>query len=638
MPEQTAPTAPIIGLYPLQRGLFGPVTLYHIVRFLRIYLLILLLGFAFTQLALTPHWQIFGLGLMIPGGGFLAHANFETAAGLIHLATAFIAFLAFSVTVIGWFATGNAVAPPFAWLLLAVIAALMKHGYMYTHMPWITLLGILGVISASLLSVFILQPFYMSRRKAANHYLANKAPAVSQGFQENSTSHARELSPEDLKRMRLLLNRALQPLPEFNGFEWLDQFQTAAVRYQINFTGYALSMSQATYMPAFSGYIRDAQKNLIQKQTDHRIWKYWALENLWGNFQLNADPVIRENIMFTGFCATQMSMFHRASGLTDYNSPASFSLHHPSGKTYAYDLPSLIDTLERETQRSVFHLVACEPNWIYPLCNTIYAAAAKAEVPDTWAARAENFRDSLETEFISLKGQIIPCRSRYTGFALPNIGGAMPQALPCFFLNATMPDIALRQWLLLRKNILHGGRLNRSKFWRIDTGNYKFSRASAYSATALAAAEMGDGEIAKLCFDALDEECPVRSDNGFYHRPKSSVWSHATEFFARSAVKDGFRNLMTGPQNTAQHPHIEKADYPQTLVAQALYAKGTLNAVLYPGAAHGWQQIGLAGLTPHATYSCLGSRENSQQADNTGKALINILLDGRKVIKISKAS
>ncbi len=38
--------------------------------------------------------------------------------------------------------------------------------------------------------------------------------------------------------------------------------------------------------------------------------------------------------------------------------------------------------------------------------------------------------------------------------ALPTIGGALPQALPCLFLNATMPKIALRQWLLLPKKII----------------------------------------------------------------------------------------------------------------------------------------------------------------------------------------
>ena len=55
----------------------------------------------------------------------------------------------------------------------------------------------------------------------------------------------RELSAQDVKLMRFLLDRALQPLEAFDGFEWLDQFQTAAVRYQLNFIGYALSMAQA---------------------------------------------------------------------------------------------------------------------------------------------------------------------------------------------------------------------------------------------------------------------------------------------------------------------------------------------------------------------------------------------------------
>ncbi len=158
----------------------------------------------------------------------------------------------------------------------------------------------------------------------------------------------------ELRLMRFLLDRALQPVASYDGFEWLDQFQTAAVRYQLNFIGYALSMAQATRLPALGSYLNEAQRRLIDKQTDHRIWRYWAIENLWGNLRADPNPVVRENIMFTGFCATQIAMYHAASGRRDYDRPASFALRHPSGKSYDYDFGSLIEALDRELQRSAF--------------------------------------------------------------------------------------------------------------------------------------------------------------------------------------------------------------------------------------------------------------------------------------------
>src|SRR5262249_41442767 len=147
-------------------------------------------------------------------------------------------------------------------------------------------------------------------------------------------AEAKELSPHDLKLMRFLLDRALQPVENFDGFEWLDQFQTAAIRYQLNFIGYALALAQATRLPALRGYRDEAQRRLIDKQTDHRVWRYWALENFWGNLRTDRDPVARENIMFTGFCATQIAMYQAASGRRDYDRPKSFAMRHPSGRSF----------------------------------------------------------------------------------------------------------------------------------------------------------------------------------------------------------------------------------------------------------------------------------------------------------------
>jgi hypothetical protein len=555
----------------------------------------------------------------------------------MHIGMALLATAAFTASVIFWFATGNVLAPPATWLFIALIATCMNQEHVHTAAVPAALSAIAAMAAACALLAVWMRVSGLKKRKEANAYLSNHAATLTpllRGKEEDTL----EFSPEDLKRMRFLLDRALQPLAEFNGFEWLDQFQTAAVRYQIHFAGYALSMAQATHVPAFQGYLRQAQKRLIQKQTDHRIWKYWALENAWGNLRRDPDPVARENIMFSGFCATQMAMYHAASRRKDFDMTGSFSLRHPSGKVYVYDLPAIICELEAEARRSPFHLVACEPNWIYPLCNTITATAIRTEAPKAWASREVIFRRNLENEFMDLQGRFVPCRSRYTGLALPMIGGIMPQAMPCFFLNATIPDIALRQWLLLRRKILENSVFRRDGFWRIDSGNYRFSRAAAYAATALAAAEMGDEDIKALCLTALEEECPTKTLYSHVYRSEASVWAHAVEFFARSSVKNGFRDLMQNRPAVLTEPHVSSASYPDVLVARATYKDGLLRVILYPGSANNRQAIGISGLAPGVTYVCDGGLSSTMTADHTGNASIEVMLCGRKEVCVRKAA
>lgn len=469
-------------------------------------------------------------------------------------------------------------------------------------------------------------------RQNINAYLAEDGPLLVASFSGHGDK--RELTPEAVLKMRFLLDRALQPVDDFNGFEWLDQFQTAAVRYQLNFCGYALALAQANYMPGFAGYMDEAQRRLIQKQANHRVWRYWRLENAWGNLRLDADPVARENIMFTGFCALQMSMYHAATGNNDFNSLGSFALVHPNGQKYCYDLPGLIAALEREWRRSSFGLIACEPNWIYPLCNTIGMAAIKREAPGFWAEIESLFRRRLDEEFVDMRGRLVPCRSRYTGMALPPIGGAMPQALPCFFMNATMPDIAWRQWLRLRRQIMSGGCLQRKRFWSIDTGNYGFSRAAAYAVTATAATELGDAEVAGACLTALNDECPVISEEGNYYRSRSSVWAHATEFMAHGNVKGGFARVMGGNVFDRSQPYVHSASYPGLLMAAARYEGGVLQAVVYPGAGEGGGRMTVAGLIPHRSYQVTGAKEERIVADERGFSELHVRAAGRHVMEV----
>jgi hypothetical protein len=77
-----------------------------------------------------------------------------------------------------------------------------------------------------------------------------------------------------LQARAIFSTAALQPVDRFDGFNRVDIFQTAAVRYQINLMGYAIAQVQRCYTPSFRGYASRAQVNLIDKARLPEVWNY----------------------------------------------------------------------------------------------------------------------------------------------------------------------------------------------------------------------------------------------------------------------------------------------------------------------------------------------------------------------------
>lgn len=239
------------------------------------------------------------LGAALPGFGFLhwsAGDQIFLAAGCIGAG-----LLAFGAALLGWFATGNVLAPLVVWMLLAWAAGRPE---------------LAGLDSKQVASgwQFAVAPTLWMTVGFAWIKPERAAPPIHAGLAADRSSAVplespKELSWDDLQRLRLLLDRALQPVERFEGFEWRDQFQTAAVRYQVNFMAYALALTRQRYAPAAEGYFLDAQRQLLAKIGDRRLWRYWQLENAWGRLRFGADPVPQENIMYSGFTALQMAIW-----------------------------------------------------------------------------------------------------------------------------------------------------------------------------------------------------------------------------------------------------------------------------------------------------------------------------------------
>lgn len=552
------------------------------------------------------------LGMMFPGAGFLHWA----AGGQVAIAILlFLAGLGFFMTaLVLWFATGNVIAPLLTWVILAALSSdpgLLTLSRTEVASGWPSLLAPFTVIG---LGLTLLRPTKSPRTQSVT------------ALPEPNNSDTAELSLEELQRLRLLLDRALQSAERFDGFEWRDQFQSAAVRYQVNFVAYALALARHRTAPAADAYYRAAQQRLLTKIGDRRMWSYWRLENAWGNFCLNADPIPHQNIMYPGFTTLQMAI-----GGTD----GDLILHDKGHEWRRYNLAAITRHLAQQYETAPYGLLTCEPNWIYPLCNLITMTGLKAADAHSgaghWPRLAEAFLRSLDREGTKADGSFIAFRSALTGIAPPTPGGIVMQSFPCLFLNSLAPDLATEHWQRIRARLDKGDW--RRLFWPADIGNYGVSRATSYTATAAAAAEMGDSEIADECLRRLDMECPSHLDHGVIHRTHASLWAHALEIVARSTRKNSWRDLVTHPCSDSG-PRLARAPYPEVLIARAMAEESKLHLVLYPGRGDGAQPIELSGLIAERCYRTGHENEPVLKADHAGYATLRVALHGRTALTI----
>lgn len=556
------------------------------------------------------------LGMTFPGAGFLHWAT----ANQVMLAAVLcgVSLGAFLGALLLWFATGNVIAPVLAWAGAAFLAsAPARFGLADTPgdtaLPWL--------IGPAVLMACLLAWLMPGKQAGCAKPSTARCPAITR----EPIAIPDELSPDMMRRMRLLLDRALQPARRFDGFEWRDQFQTAAVRYQVNFMAYALALAQRRYAPAASCHFAEAQQYLLTKIGDRRMWGYWRLENTWGNLRFDGDPVRHQNIMYSGFTALQMAV----------GGASRLELHHRGKVQLSYGLDQIMALLDRQYRASPYGLLACEPNWIYPLCNLITMAGIRAADgrlgTDRWRQRAEPFLASLDREATRRDGSFIAFRSALTGIAPPAPGGIVMQAFPCLFLNALSPERAQEHWWRVRQRLDHGSwqRL----FWPVDVGNYGFSRASSYAATAAAAVEMGDTAIAGECLRRLEIECPSREVDGVIHRERASLWAHALETLARSGAPDGFRELVERPGH--EHgPRLISAPYPDVLVARAMCEGRSLKLVLHPGRGTLRPLLEFEGLIPDRHYRTGIDDQPFLKADAGGRALLRLQLAGRTSLSL----
>ncbi|MCD2187355.1 hypothetical protein [Actinomycetospora soli] len=203
----------------------GPVTARRMRRAVAVYAVFWVLGSLPGWLGATPAPTSFGLGLVLPGGGFLYGGSPVLAA---------VALLVFLLALVVWWFAGPVVLPPVVWVVGAGLSALAVDPTkvvptMRTAVP-------AAVVVLLVAAVVVHRGRHAAQRRtrdrlnaelARTDFLITGPPALA------SDLPVVESSADDLAHLRYALDMALQPVDEFRGFTILDQYREAALRYQL---------------------------------------------------------------------------------------------------------------------------------------------------------------------------------------------------------------------------------------------------------------------------------------------------------------------------------------------------------------------------------------------------------------------
>jgi len=200
-----------------------------------------------------------------------------------------------------WFGAGGILFPGLVWVVSAIGAffttgekALESSGLISLGL-FLAFLGYFNRISAKA------RHKASEKRKARNEFLPSALKEVVSLAVEVLPEADRELSLEDLRDIQWTIDQGLRAVDDWTNFTVIDQFQDSALRYQLYEIMYCLGTYQGIYTPNLNSYVSEAFRNTIEKSLTPKVLNFWKWETLWGKFSTDFDPVVKDNIMVTGF-------------------------------------------------------------------------------------------------------------------------------------------------------------------------------------------------------------------------------------------------------------------------------------------------------------------------------------------------
>ncbi|KAJ5542473.1 hypothetical protein N7535_004894 [Penicillium sp. DV-2018c] len=195
-----------------------------------------------------------------------------------------------------------------------------------------------------------------------------------------------KLTKEQCGHLRHIHNLASQLDGDwaFMGCEEPGQEWDTARRYQLATMSYALGAAHYHRLSAMRGMFKPVFEALIRKMLRREVWDYWYLSSQSGN-KLDpeikelrkpwADPVRKENIMYSGHLLNMVSLFSMLFNDDRFDQEGAIKFQwNPlfwgmGEETFSYTRTSLQETILAGMESEGWVGVCCEPNWVFIICN-----------------------------------------------------------------------------------------------------------------------------------------------------------------------------------------------------------------------------------------------------------------------------
>jgi len=246
----------------------GKIKTFYQRRTLAQYAGIATLGLCAFRSVESPAIRASALGLLFPGAGLIAVATIPSIVAFV-IYTALLPLALFA-----WFGCGGIFFPIFLWTTSSGLAGYLAKESVFEHADkiWacICLLGI-GYVATKSSAANIAGA---QKRRSRNEFLINAVQKNQLESPEVPIPGSRELDLRTLRFVQWYIECGLQGFDNWNNHDVIDQFQTAAVRYQLYEVVYDLGLYQCHYAPNFHGYLSAAQRNAIEKSTTKTVMRW----------------------------------------------------------------------------------------------------------------------------------------------------------------------------------------------------------------------------------------------------------------------------------------------------------------------------------------------------------------------------
>ncbi|KAH7124876.1 hypothetical protein B0J13DRAFT_588996 [Dactylonectria estremocensis] len=163
------------------------------------------------------------------------------------------------------------------------------------------------------------------------------------------------------------------------GQEWLSSY-----RYQLATMTYAAGLAHYHRLPALRSVFKQLIEKLIYKMLLREVWDYWYLTSQSGSFldpdlkELRkpwADPVVKENIMYSGHLLLMVSLHAMLFNDDKYDQEAALTFTFDpiawgfGPEKFVYNRSSLQEVIIKQMEESNWLGVCCEPNCVFVVCN-----------------------------------------------------------------------------------------------------------------------------------------------------------------------------------------------------------------------------------------------------------------------------